>query len=72
MVILKTQVLTFSVAKVLYHCALRTPYVNLEDVFLGGLCATSQLGLVLTHNPTFHFRKPLVGENFLRVYEESD
>ena len=28
----------------------RTPLINLEDVFLTGLCANEQLGLQLTHN----------------------
>ncbi len=53
-------VVSTSVAPVLYQCALKTPYMNLEDVFISGLCAGTQLGLKLTHNPTFHFRKPLV------------
>jgi len=64
-------VFTASVADALYNCALKTPYFNLEDVFLGGLCATSQLGLVLTHNPTFHFRKPLVSPNYICYYKTS-
>ena len=29
---------------------LRTPLINLEDVFLTGLCANQQLGLELTHD----------------------
>ena len=29
---------------------LRTPLINLEDVFLTGLCANKKLGLELTHN----------------------
>ncbi len=56
-------VVSNSVTGALYRCALRTPYMNLEDVFLSGLCAGAQLGLKLTHNPTFHYRKPLVREN---------
>ena len=46
-------VFSSSIAPVLYQCALRTPFMNLEDVFLTGLCATTQLGLKLTHNPSF-------------------
>jgi hypothetical protein len=38
-------VFTASVAHVLYTCALRTPFINLEDVFITGLCANTQLGL---------------------------
>ena len=46
-------VFSSSLVGILYKCALRTPYLNLEDVFLTGLCATTQLGLQLTHNPAF-------------------
>ncbi len=62
---------TSSVIPALYTCALRTPYLNLEDVFLSGLCATTQLGLKLTHNPSFHFRKPIVGPNYVCFYKNS-
>ena len=43
-------VLTGSLVPALYHCTLRTPFINLEDVFLTGLCASTQLRLKLTHN----------------------
>ena len=43
-------VFTGSLVPALYHCALRTPFINLEDVFLTGLCASTQLKLKLTHN----------------------
>lgn len=45
--------------------------MNLEDVFLTGLCASTQLGLRVTHNPTFRFRKPLVGPNYICYYKLS-
>ena len=35
--------LTGSLVPALYSCALSTPFINLEDVFLTGLCATTQL-----------------------------
>ena len=43
-------VFTGSLVPALYYCALRTPFINLEDVFLTGLCASTQLRLKLTHN----------------------
>ena len=43
-------VFTGSLVPALYHCTLRTPFINLEDVFLTGLCASTQLRLKLTHN----------------------
>lgn len=50
-----------SLSTPLYHCAIKTPFINLEDVFLTGLCATTQLGLRLTHHPGFQWRPMAVG-----------
>ena len=46
-------VFTGSLVPLLYSCALRTPFINLEDVFLTGLCGSQQLNLRLSHNPEF-------------------
>ena len=54
-------ILTGSLAVPLYNCALRTPFINLEDVFITGLCGTTQLGLRLTHNAGFQWRPMAVG-----------
>ena len=38
-------VVSSTVMPALLECMIRTPYMNLEDVMLMGLCATTQLGL---------------------------
>lgn len=38
-------IFTGSLVPALYKCALNTPFINLEDVFLTGLCASTQLRL---------------------------
>ena len=38
-------VVSTTVIPALFECMMRTPYMNLEDVMLMGLCATTQLGL---------------------------
>ena len=43
-------VLTGSLLGALYSCALTTPVLPIEDVFLTGLCATQQFNLSLTHH----------------------
>ena len=43
-------IFTGSLLPSLYSCALKTPLINLEDVFLTGLCASRQLGLKLSDN----------------------
>ena len=48
-------VVSTSVMPALFECLMRTPYMNLEDVMLMGLCASTQLGLRLTHNPLFRY-----------------
>ena len=62
---------TTSVLPALYECLLRTPYMNLEDVMLMGLCATTQIGLRLTHNPMFHNKRPQVGPDYECYFKES-
>ena len=64
-------VVTSSVLPALYECLLRTPYMNLEDVMLMGLCATTQIGLRLTHNPLFRNKRPEIGPNYVCYYKES-
>ena len=64
-------VITSSVLPALYECLLRTPYMNLEDVMLMGLCATTQIGLRLTHNPLFRNKRPEIGPNYVCYYKES-
>ena len=51
-------IFTGSLLPPLYKCALRTPLINLEDVFLTGLCAGQQLGLRFTNNKKFIPRGP--------------
>ena len=51
-------IFTGSLLSPLYKCALRTPLINLEDVFLTGLCARQQLGLRFTDNKNFIPRGP--------------
>ncbi|XP_023340907.1 beta-1,3-galactosyltransferase 1 [Eurytemora carolleeae] len=60
-----------SLATPLYLCALKTPFINLEDVFITGLCATTQLGLRLTHNPGFQWRPMTVGGTHTCNYKQS-
>lgn len=64
-------IFTGSLLSVLYNCALRTPYVNLEDVFLTGLCATTQLGLRLTHSWEFQWRPMAVGGSHACNFKQS-
>ena len=64
-------VLTGSIVPALYSCALRTPFLNLEDVFLTGLCGTTQLGLRLTHHPEFRWRPMLVGGTHTCFFKQS-
>jgi len=64
-------ILTGSLVPSLYSCALRTPFINLEDVFLTGLCATTQLGLRITHNKDFVWRPMAVGGTHLCYYQKS-
>ena len=52
--------LTGSLVPALYSCALSTPFINLEDVFLTGLCATTQL----RSHPQFH----TICETFLSAF----
>ena len=50
----------------------RTPLINLEDVFLTGLCARKQLGLKLTNNKKFIARGPSsVGGNNICVFKKA-
>ena len=64
-------VVSTSLAPILYQCAIKTPYLNLEDVFLSGICATTQLGLKLTPNLGFKRAKPLVGGDYVCYYKTS-
>merc|ERR1711923_250262 len=64
-------VFTGSLVPALYACSLRTPFINLEDVFLTGLCATTQLSLKLTHNPEFVWRPMTVGGSHTCYYKNS-
>jgi len=38
---------------------------------LTGLCATTQMGLKLTHNPKFLYKKPSVGTDHICYYKDS-
>ena len=38
---------------------------------LSGLCATTQMGLKLTHNPIFRYKKPSIGTEHICYYKES-
>jgi hypothetical protein len=38
---------------------------------LSGLCATTQMGLKLTHNSKFLYKKPSVGTEHICYYKES-
>ena len=38
---------------------------------LSGLCATTQMGLKLTHNPKFRYKKPSVGTEHICYYKDS-
>ena len=50
----------------------RTPLINLEDVFLTGLCARNQLGLKLTNNKKFIARGPSsVSGNNICVFKKA-
>lgn len=64
-------IFTGSLVPALYRCSLRTPFINLEDVFLTGLCATTQLGLRLTHNPQFVWRPMTVGGSHACYFKQS-
>ena len=64
-------IFTGSLAVALYNCALRTPFINLEDVFTTGLCATTQLGLRLTHNTGFQWRPMSVGGSHTCNFKQS-
>jgi len=64
-------IFTGSLAEALYNCAIRTPFINLEDVFTTGLCATTQLGLRLTHNPGFQWRPMTVGGTHTCNFKQS-
>lgn len=64
-------VFTGSLVPSLYDCALKTPFINLEDVFLTGLCATTQLALRLTHNQDFVWRPMAVGGSHTCYFKQS-
>jgi len=64
-------VISMSIVPLLYECMLRTPYMNLEDVMLTGLCATTQMGLKLTDNPLFRSKKPSIGPEYVCFYKKS-
>ena len=64
-------VIFMSIVPLLYECMLRTPFMNLEDVMLTGLCATTQMGLQLTDNPLFRSKKPPVSSDYLCFYKKS-
>jgi len=64
-------IFTGSLVPSLLHCTLKTPFINLEDVFLTGLCATTQLGLRLTHNPSFVWRPMTVGGSHTCYFKQS-
>jgi len=38
---------------------------------LTGLCATTQMGLKLTHNPIFRYKKPSIGKDHICYFKES-
>ncbi len=56
-----------------YHCYfnLSTPFINLEDVFLTGLCGSQRLKLRLTHNPEFIWRPLPVVRSHSCFYKNS-
>ena len=64
-------VLSMSVVPILYECMLRTPFMNLEDVMLTGLCATTQMGLKLSDNALFRAKKPTIGPEYVCFYKKS-
>lgn len=64
-------VLSMSIVPLLYECMLRTPFMNLEDVMLTGLCATTQMGLKLTDNALFRPKKPSISPDYLCFYKKS-
>ena len=64
-------VVSMSIVPLLYECMLRTPFMNLEDVMLTGLCATTQMGLQLTDNPLFMAKKPSVNPDYVCFYKKS-
>lgn len=64
-------VLSMSIVPMLYECMLRTPFMNLEDVMLTGLCATTQMGLQLTDNPLYRSKKPSIGPDYVCFYKKS-
>ncbi len=64
-------VISMSIVPLLYECMLRTPFMNLEDVMLTGLCATTQMGLKLTDNPMFRAKKPYIGPDYVCFYKQS-
>ena len=45
--------------------------MNLEDVMLTGLCATTQMGLQLTDNLLFRAKKPSVSPDYVCFYKKS-
>jgi len=45
--------------------------MNLEDVMITGLCATTQMGLILTDNPLFRAKKPTIGSEYVCFYKKS-
>jgi len=64
-------VVSMSIVPLLYECMLRTPFMNLEDVMITGLCATTQMGLILTDNPLFRAKKPTIGSEYVCFYKKS-
>ena len=64
-------VISMSIVPLLYECMLRTPFMNLEDVMLTGLCATTQMGLKLTDSAMFRPKKPSVGPDYVCFYKKS-
>ena len=45
--------------------------MNLEDVMLTGLCATTQMGLKLIDNSLFRAKKPPIGTEYVCFYKKS-
>jgi len=64
-------VFTGNLVPSLYSCTLKTPFINLEDVFLTGLCATTQLALKLTHNQDFVWRPMAIGGSHTCYFKHS-
>lgn len=64
-------IFTGSLLGPLYFCGINTPFINLEDVFITGLCASTQLGLRLTHNPAFQMSPMVVGGTHTCNYKRS-